>query len=109
MKIYKSCYRNHWFSPYTVLEYMFFWTAWSKCGRDRSIVDDADYVDHPAWVERATKYLGPICHAVRWVLDLVHPPINYIRIDPLGHMVNGSYPSRHYSAYAKTAQSHQTW
>jgi len=81
MKIYNSCYRNHWISPYTVFEYVFFWTAWSKCGRNRSIVDDADYVDHPAWVEKATEYLGPVCHAIRWVLDLVHPPVNYIRID----------------------------
>ena len=81
MKIYKSCYRNHWISPYTVLEYVFFWTAWSKCGRNRGVIADADYVDHPAWVERATAYISPACHAVKWVLDLVHPQINYIRID----------------------------
>ena len=81
MKVYKSCYRSHWISPYTVLEYVFFWTAWSKCGRNRGIVEDADYVDHPAWVERATEYLGPVCHAVRWVLDLVHPQINMVRLD----------------------------
>jgi hypothetical protein len=81
MKIYKSCYRNHWFSPYTVLEYMFFWTAWSKCGRNRGVIADEDYVDHPAWVERVSGYIEPVCQAVKWVLDLVHPPINYIRID----------------------------
>jgi hypothetical protein len=81
MKIYKSNYRNHWVSPYTVLEHVFFWTAWSKCGRNRGIVEDADYVEHPAWVERATEYISPICRAVQLVLDFVHPPINYIRID----------------------------
>jgi hypothetical protein len=81
MKIYKSNYRNHWISPYTVLEYVFFWTAWSKCGRNRGIIEDRDYVDHPAWVESATKYIEPVCRAVKWVLDLVHPPVNYIRID----------------------------
>jgi hypothetical protein len=81
MKIYKSNYRNHWISPYTVLEYVFFWTAWSKCGRNRGIVEDRDYVDHPAWVERATKYISPVCQAIKWVLDLVHPQVNYIRID----------------------------
>jgi hypothetical protein len=81
MKIYKSNYRNHWISPYTVLEYVFFWTAWSKCGRNRGIVEDADYVDHPAWVERAIDYISPICRAVQLVLDFVHPPVNYIRID----------------------------
>jgi hypothetical protein len=82
MKIWKSCYRNHWISPYTVLEHIFFWTAWSKCGRNRGVIEDKDYVDHPAWVERATKYIEPACRAVKWVLDLVHPPVNIIRIDP---------------------------
>jgi hypothetical protein len=81
MKIYKSNYRNHWISPYTVLEYVFFWTAWSKCGRNRGIVEDAEYVDHPAWVERATEYISPVCQAIKWVLDLVHPQVNYIKID----------------------------
>ena len=81
MKIYKSNYRNHWISPYTVLEYIFFWTAWSRCGRNKGVIEDRDYVDHPAWVERVTDYISPVCRAVKWVLDLVHPQINYIRID----------------------------
>ena len=81
MKIWKSCYRNHWISPYTVLEYVFFWTAWSKCGRNRGVIEDKDYVDHPAWVEHVTGYIEPACRAIKWVLDLVHPQINYIRID----------------------------
>ena len=81
MKIYKSNYRNHWISPYTVLEYIFFWTAWSKCGRNRGVIEDRDYVDHPAWVERVTDYISPVCRAVKWVLDLVHPQINIVRID----------------------------
>ena len=81
MKIYKSNYRNHWISPYTVLEYVFFWTAWSKCGRNRGVIEDRDYVDHPAWVERATDYISPVCQAIKWVLDLVHPQINIVRID----------------------------
>ena len=81
MKIYKSCYRNHWISPYTVLEYVFFWTAWSKCGRNKGIVEDKDFIDHPAWVERATAYISPVSNAVKWVLDLIHPPINIVKID----------------------------
>jgi hypothetical protein len=81
MKIYKSNYRDHWISPYTVLEYVFFWTAWSKCGRNKGVIEDKDYVDHPAWVVRATNYIDPVCQAVKWVLDLVHPQINYIKID----------------------------
>jgi len=82
VKIYKSCYRNHWISPYTVLEYVFFWTEWSKCGRNKGIIEDRDYVDHPAWVEPVTKYISPACRAVQWVLDLVHPQINIVRLDP---------------------------
>lgn len=81
MKIYKSNYRSHWISPYTVLEYVFFWTAWSKCGRSRNIVEDADFVDHPAWVDRAVDWISPVCRAVQWVLNFVHPQINLVRID----------------------------
>jgi hypothetical protein len=33
MKIYISGYRDHWISPYTMLDYVFFWTDWSKCSR----------------------------------------------------------------------------
>jgi hypothetical protein len=81
MKIYKSCYRNHWISPYTIIEYVFFWTDWSKCGRNKSVIADVDYVDHPAWVERVTHYISPISCAIRWVLDLVHPQINIVKLD----------------------------
>jgi hypothetical protein len=81
MKIYKSNYRSHWISPYTIIDYMFFWTAWSKCSRHRGIVEDEAFVDHPAWVERASTYLAPVSRAIQWILDLAHPPINYIKID----------------------------
>ena len=81
MKIYKSCYRSHWISPYTIIEYVFFWTAWSRCGRNRGIVEDKDYVDHPAWAERVADYLSPISRAIQWVLDLIHPQIDHVRID----------------------------
>ena len=81
MKIYKSCYRNHWISPYTVIEYVFFWTDWSRCGRNRGVIEDKDYVDHPAWVEKCKDYVSPACRAVQWVLDLVHPQINIVRLD----------------------------
>jgi hypothetical protein len=81
MKIYKSGYRSHWFSPYKIIEYAFFWTAWSRCGRSRGMVDDKDFVDHPAWVDRAVDYLNPISRVIQWVLDLVHPRIDYVKID----------------------------
>jgi hypothetical protein len=82
MKIYKSNYRNHWISPFTVLEYVFFWTAWSKCGRNRGVIEDKDYVDHPAWVERVAPYIEPVSQAVKWILDKIHPQVNYVKIDP---------------------------
>jgi hypothetical protein len=37
MKVYLSNYRHHWFSPYTLIDYFFFWTKWSKCHRDQSL------------------------------------------------------------------------
>jgi hypothetical protein len=81
MKIYKSNYRNHWISPYTIIDHVFFWTDWSKCSRHRGIVEDEVFVDHPAWAERASTYLAPVSRVIQWILDLAHPPINYIKID----------------------------
>ena len=52
MKIYISNYRYHWISPYTIIENIFFWTDWSKCGRNKGVIEDKDYVDHPAWVNK---------------------------------------------------------
>jgi len=81
MKIYKSNYRNHWLSPYTVIEHVFWWTDWSRCGRNKGVIEDKDYVDPPEWVDRWANRLDPICTVIKRVLDLVHPQINYIRID----------------------------
>jgi hypothetical protein len=81
MKIYISNYRNHWISPYTIIEYIFFWTDWSKCGRNKGVIADEDYVDHPKWVERWAKRVEPISTAIRVVLDFIHPRINYVKID----------------------------
>ena len=84
MKIYKSGYRNHWISPYTVINHVFFWTDWSKCARKKGIPtleDEANYVEHPEWVDRIADYLTPVSQAIQWVLDRVHPQINYVKID----------------------------
>jgi len=89
MKVYKSCYRNHWISPYTVIDYMFFWTDWSKCSRSKGLqaaIDDINgtkkYIEHPEWVDRWADRMSPISRALQWVLDLIHPRIDYVRIDP---------------------------
>ena len=81
MKVYLSGYRSHWISPYTVIEYIFFWTDWSKCGRNKGVIADKDYVDHPIWVEKSTKYIKPICEVIQSVLDFIRPPIKYVKID----------------------------
>ena len=83
MKIYLSKPRYHWISPYTMLDYMFFWTDWSKCSRDKSIrgLDDRTYVERPEWCERWSDRLVPVSQAIQWVLDRVHPEIKVIRID----------------------------
>jgi len=84
MKVYISKYRDHWISPYTMLDYAFWWTDWSRCSRDksiRSLEDEKKCVEHPAWVERWSDRLLPVSRAIAWVLDCVHPPINYIKID----------------------------
>jgi hypothetical protein len=85
MKIYIGKYRDHWISPYTILDYAFFWTDWSKCSRDKSIESALDYkrkyVEHPEWVERWSTRLEPISRGIHWILDRVHPKIDYVKID----------------------------
>ena len=81
MKIYISNYRYHWISPYTIIENIFFWTDWSKCGRNKGVIEDKDYVDHPEWVERWANRITPISNSIRVVLDLIYPPIKYVKID----------------------------
>ena len=88
MKVWISNYRNHWISPYRILEYLFFWTPWSRCARWKlsdTIEDErrerSAFVDHPEWVERWANRLMPISQAIQWVLDRVHPQITYVKID----------------------------
>ena len=81
MKVWISNYRDHWISPYTIIEYVFFWTDWSKCGRKKDIVDDKDYVDHPKWVDKWADRIAPISDFIRVVLDYIQPPIKYVKID----------------------------
>jgi hypothetical protein len=66
MKIYFSNYRDHWISPYTILEKVFFWR-------------EIDY-DEPI-IDKLSNILEPISIALQKFLDLVHPRINYVKID----------------------------
>ena len=66
MKVYISKYRDHWLSPYTICERICWWR-------------EIDY-DEP-WVQRAVKILDPVMDVYKKILDFVHPPINYVKID----------------------------
>ena len=92
MKIYISKYRDHWVSPYTILNYMFFWTDWSKCSRwklSQTLEDEAAvskgeksrYVESPEWVERWADRLEPISRAIQWIGQRIYPRIEYVKID----------------------------
>jgi hypothetical protein len=88
MKVYISNYRNHWLSPYTILDYVFFWTDWSKCSRNKSLQSSIDqmegkstYIEPPAWVDKAADKLEPISRAIQKFLDFFHPRIQYVKIN----------------------------
>lgn len=74
MKVYLSNYRDHWISPYTILQRVCFWHV---IPRDE---DDESYADDP-WIEKWAERLQPFCEKLREFLDWVHPPINYVKID----------------------------
>jgi len=67
MKVYTSKYRDHWVSPYTICEKLCWWR-------------EIDY-DEP-WVQRLNKILTPVCQLWQKFLDLVHPRVEYVKIDP---------------------------
>jgi hypothetical protein len=74
MKVYINKYRNHWISPYTILEKVCFWE------KDKdAFYNLEDKPDHKyqKWVDR----LEPISVAIQKFLDIVHPRIEYIKID----------------------------
>lgn len=66
MKVYLTKPRNHWLSPYTILEKIFFW---------REIDYDEPIIDK--WSTR----LEPFCKAWQKFLDIVHPKVHYVKID----------------------------
>jgi len=74
MKVYLSNYRNHWLSPYVILKTICFWEK----DEDR-IYNLKEEVDNPyvKWVN----FLEPICVVCQKVLDVIHPRVNYVKID----------------------------
>jgi hypothetical protein len=69
MKVYINKYRNHWLSPYTILEKVLFWKDWDKISYDEP------------WVDKWSNRLTPFCLALQTVLDKIHPKIDYVKID----------------------------
>jgi len=70
MKIYKSNYRDHWVSPYTILQKLCFWEK-----------DNDVFYEDGGTYEKITDLLVPVSKAIKWVLNLVYPKINYVKID----------------------------
>ena len=88
MKVYFNNYRHHWLSPHTMVDYLFFWTDWSKCHRDKSLNRalscpemDGTCTDRPDWVESWTDRLVPISKFIQKILDWIHPKIDFVKID----------------------------
>lgn len=67
MKVFINSYRDHWLSPYTILEKVFFWKK------------KIDYDD--PFILKWNDRLEPVCKALHKFLDIVHPKINYVKID----------------------------
>lgn len=66
MKIYLSKPRNHWLSPYTILEKVIFWR---EIDYDERIIEKWNY------------RLEPFCKVWQKFLDFIHPEIQYVKID----------------------------
>ena len=88
MKVYINNYRHHWLSPYTMIDYLFFWKDWSKCHRDKSLSralryseTDDGWSDRPDWVEAWSERLVPISKSIQMMLDWINPKIDYVKID----------------------------
>jgi hypothetical protein len=93
MKVYINKYKDHWISPYTMLDYVFFWTDWSKCARGWTLTDtlknEADtirgeksrYVERPDWCDVWSDRLVPVSRAIQWIWDRIDRKIDYVKID----------------------------
>ena len=74
MKVYISNYRDHWLSPYTILNSVCFWEK-----DDGVFYNLEDKPDHK--YEKWINMLNPICIGIQKVLDFIHPKIEYVKID----------------------------
>lgn len=81
MKVYLNKYKNHWISPITIVDYMFFWTAWSKCSRNKLYIPDEEFVDSPKWADKLADRLTWLSKTIQWVWSRLDRKIDYVKID----------------------------
>ena len=74
MKVYRSNYRHHWVSPYTILKVICFWEK-----DDDVFYNHEDVPGHK--YDKWVNFLNPFCVAWQKFLDFVHPEIKYVKID----------------------------
>ena len=74
MKVYISNYRHHWISPYTILKTVCFWE------KDEDVFYDLEDTGKGAYV-KWVNFLNPICKGIQKFLDIIHPAVNYVKID----------------------------
>jgi len=66
MKVWINNYRNHWLSPYIILEKVYFW---------REIEYDEPVIEK--WANR----LEPFCLSLQKIRGFINPKIDYVKID----------------------------
>jgi hypothetical protein len=66
MRVYLSKYRSHWISPYRIMEKLIFWR-------------EIDY-DEP-FIKKCNTVLEPFSKGIQSFLDVIHPKVNYVKID----------------------------
>jgi hypothetical protein len=71
MKVYIGSYRDHWISPYTIMEKVLFWKKWTDPEFD--LYDDKN--------NKYTNWLTPFCNGLQRTRNFVRPRIEYVKID----------------------------
>jgi hypothetical protein len=74
MKVYIDKYRNHWLLPYTIFEKVCFWE------KDTDVFYNLENKSNTRY-KKVVNMLEPVCVALQKFLDVIHPRINYVKID----------------------------
>ena len=74
MKVWIGPYRDHWVPPIDILRWICVWHYIPLEDEEVSPYDDP-------YIDRLTDRLEPFCAWLRDVLDRIHPPIHYVKIE----------------------------